>query len=79
MLESVLGPNTIAGLGMDAFRFQQPVRAGDTLHAEIEVLEKKETRDAGRGVLTLAIRVLNQRGEVALEYRASVLLKRRAG
>ena len=78
MLESVLGPNTIAGLGMDAFRFQQPVRVGDTLHAEVEVLETKETRDAGRGVLTLAIRVLNQRGEIALEYRASVLLKRRA-
>jgi acyl dehydratase len=78
MLESVLGPNTIAGLGMDAFRFQQPVRVGDTLHAEVEVLEKKETRDAGRGVLTLAIRVLNQRDDVALDYRASVLLKRRA-
>jgi 3-hydroxybutyryl-CoA dehydratase len=76
MMESVLGPNTLAGLGMDAFRFRQPVRVGDTLHAEVEVVEKKGTRDAGRGVLTLAVAVRNQRDEAALEYRASVLMKR---
>lgn len=76
MMESVLGANTVAGLGMDAFRFHQPVRVGDTLHAEVQVLEKKETRDPGRGVLTLGVSVRNQRDEEALAYRASVLMKR---
>ncbi len=77
MLESVLGGNVIAGLGMDAFRFQQPVRVGDTLHAEVKVLEKKETRDPSRGVITFGIAVLNQGSEVALDYRATVLVRRR--
>ena len=35
MMESVLGTNTLAGLGMDGFRFKTPVKMGDTLHAEI--------------------------------------------
>jgi acyl dehydratase len=76
MMESILGANVIAGLGMDGFRFRQPVRVGDTLRAEVQVLEKKETRDPARGVLTLAVAVRNDRDEVALEYRASVLVKR---
>ena len=67
----------MAGLGMDAFRFQQPVRVGDTLHAEVKVLEKKETRDPSRGVITFGIAVLNQGSEVALDYRATVLVRRR--
>ncbi|MBA2962667.1 MULTISPECIES: MaoC family dehydratase [Ramlibacter] len=76
MLESVLGTNTIAGLGMEAFRFRAPVRVGDTLHAEVEVLDKKDTREPGRGVLTVGISVRNQSGETALEYRTSVLMRR---
>jgi 3-hydroxybutyryl-CoA dehydratase len=76
MLESILGPRTVAGLGMDGFRFRVPVRIGDTLHAEVTVQSKKEVKDPGRGVLTLKIDVLNQRREVALEYQASVLIGR---
>ncbi|RCW68490.1 MaoC family dehydratase [Pseudorhodoferax soli] len=76
MMESILGPNTLAGLGMDAFRFLQPVRVGDTLHAEVRISGTKETRDPTRGVVSLAISVLNQRDEVALDYTARVLMKR---
>lgn len=76
MLEGILGAKTIAGLGMDEFRFRAPVRIGDTLHAEVTVQSKKETKDPGRGVLTLGIKMINQRREVALEYLASVLMAR---
>ena len=76
MMESVLGPNTLAGLGMDSFQFKTPVKVGDTLHAEIEIVSKKETKDAGRGVLGMRINVINQRGESVLEYSAKVLMKR---
>lgn len=78
MMESVLGPDVLGGLAMDGFRFASPVRAGDELHAEIEVLEARATSDGKRGVLTLAIRMLNQQGEVPLAYRASLLMRRRA-
>ena len=76
MLESVLGRNTLAGLGMDGFRFHAPVKAGDTLHAEVEIVSKRVTRDAARGVLDVAVRIMNQRDEQVLEYSAKVMMKR---
>ncbi len=76
MLESVLGSNTLAGLGMDGFRFQVPVKLGDTLHAEVRIESKKDTKDAGRGVLGVQVSVLNQREEPVLEYSTKVLMKR---
>ncbi len=76
MMESVLGHNTLAGLGMDGFRFHAPVKAGDTLHAEVEIASKKETRDATRGVIGVAMRVINQRNELVLDYTAKVMMKR---
>ena len=71
-----LGRDTMAGLGMDAFRFHAPVKAGDTLHAEVEIASKKETREPGRGVIGVLMRVLNQRGELVLDYSAKVMMKR---
>jgi acyl dehydratase len=76
MMESVLGRNVMAGLGMDGFRFNAPVKAGDTLHAEVEIAGKKETQDATRGVMTVAMRVINQRDETVLAYTAKVLMRR---
>jgi acyl dehydratase len=76
MLESILGANTLAGLGMDRFRFKTPVKIGDTLHAEVGVESKRDTREPGKGVLTVQVQVLNQRGETALEYSATVLMRR---
>jgi acyl dehydratase len=76
MLESILGPRTLAGLGMDDLRFRAPVRIGDTLHAEVTVLSKKLSRDPGRGVLELKIAVINQRQELAMEYQVAVLMGR---
>jgi acyl dehydratase len=78
MLESVLGANTLAGLSMDAFTFKVPVRPGDTLACEVAVTDARETSDARRGVLSLAVKVLNQREEAVLEYRTRVLMKKRA-
>lgn len=76
MMESILGRNTVAGLGMDGFRFHVPVKAGDTLHAEVEIASKTETKDSARGVIGVAMRVVNQRDELVLEYTAKVMMKR---
>ena len=76
MLESVLGENTLAGLGMDEFRFNAAVRPGDTLGAEVTIEKKKETSDATRGILSVRVRVMNQREDCVLEYFATVLMAR---
>jgi acyl dehydratase len=54
-----------------------PTRVGDTIHVESEVTEHRLTSKGDRGLVRFANRVVNQRGEVVLEYNPLRLLKRR--
>lgn len=77
MMESVLGANTLAGLGMDKFVFRAPVRPGDTLCCDVKIAGAKPASDGKRGVLSLEIGVNNQRDERVLDFDAKVLMKGR--
>ena len=46
----------IALLGIDKVRVTAPLRAGDTIRVEAEVIEKRETKNAGRGIIAHAYR-----------------------
>jgi len=52
----------IAFYGMDKVRFISPTKIGDTLHLELEVLDKNSRDDQG-GVVTFQNSVKNQRSE----------------
>ncbi len=67
----------IAFLGFENLKFTKPVKPGDTIHARIKVLEKRETSNADRGVMKRQLQVLNQRGEVVQEGIQAFLLKRK--
>ena len=67
----------IAFLGFDSLKFTKPTKAGDTIHAKIKVLEKRETKDPTRGVMKRELLVINQRGEVVQEGIQAFLLKRK--
>ncbi len=67
----------IAFLGFDSLKFTKPVKAGDTIHARIKVLEKRETSNAERGVMKRQLQVLNQRGEIVQDAIQAFLLKRK--
>ncbi len=54
-----------------------PTLVGDTLHVESEVTEHRPTSKGDRGLVRFANRVVNQRGEVVLEYNPLRLLKRK--
>lgn len=69
----------IAFLGFEDLRFTKPVKPGDTIHAKVKVLEKRETSRPDRGVMRRQLQVLNQRGEVVQEGIQAFLLKRKAG
>jgi len=64
--------------GMDRVRFTAPTKIGDTLHVEMEVLEKKDKGELG-GVVTMQSNVKNQRGEDAAVSIMKVLMKKKAG
>jgi acyl dehydratase len=67
----------IAFLGFENLKFTGPVKPGDTIHARIKVLEKRETSRPDRGVMKRELRVFNQRGEVVQEAIQNFLLKRK--
>jgi 3-hydroxybutyryl-CoA dehydratase len=54
-------------------RFLRPVLLGDTVHPELEVAGLERRGD--RGVLRLAVRIRNQRGELALEGHHVYLIR----
>jgi acyl dehydratase len=68
----------IAFLGFENLKFTKPVKAGDTIHAAVKVLEKRETSNKERGIMKRQLQVLNQRGEVVQEGIQTFLLKRKS-
>ena len=76
MMEDVLGANTLAALALDEFRFHVPVRPGDTVHAQIEVTAKRDTSDGLRGILSVAVRLFNQRDELAMGFSGTFLMRK---
>ena len=64
-------------LAIERARFLAPVRPGDTIRTEVEVIEKKITSDPGRGIITFRDHVFNQRDELVFQNDKITLLKRR--
>lgn len=77
MQTGILHGTGLALLGFDV-RVAAPVLAGDTLHVEVEVVGKRETRKPDRGVVTFRHRVMNQRGETVMEATIARMIKRDA-
>jgi acyl dehydratase len=64
--------------GIDELRWLAPVRPGDTLHTEIEVIEVRPSKSKpDRGIARLRYHAVNQRGEVVLTLIINHLLRRR--
>ena len=62
-------------LGWREVRLPAPVFAGDTIRAETEILEKRESKSRpGFGVVTVRTRGLNQRDEVVIVFERTVLV-----
>jgi acyl dehydratase len=67
------------GVGADECRWMKPVKPGDVLRLEVEVLETKPAKTmADVGFLRLACRVFNQREQVALINMTPIIAQRGA-
>lgn len=76
ILSGILHHTGLAFLGLE-LEIKKPVFVGDTLGVEIEVTERRETQKTDRGIVTFQHRVLNQKGELVLEYRVKRMIRRR--
>ncbi len=70
----------IIGAGLDELRWPRPVRPGDVLHTESEVLELRPFRSRPReGLVKMRTTTLNQNGEPVQVMVANLLVPRRMG
>ncbi len=66
--------------GMDELRWLRPVRPGDTLHSELEVVEKRPSSSKpDRGILRVRYQIKNQAGEDVMTFTSMHLLRRKVG
>ncbi|MFB6305282.1 MAG: MaoC family dehydratase [Haloferacaceae archaeon] len=70
--------NATANLGYDDVRHHAPVFHGDTIYAESEVLDKRESESRDHvGIVTTELRAYNQDGDQVLSLeRTGMVLKR---
>jgi acyl dehydratase len=65
-------------LGWDYIKLPNPVFGGDTLYAETEVVETRESKSRpNQGIVKVLTRGINQDGKVVMEYVRSVMVWKR--
>lgn len=71
--------NVFANLGWDEVRLPRPVLQGDTIYSSSQVLAVRESKSRPEvGVLTVQTSGVNQRGEVVITFRRTLLVWKRA-
>ncbi|MDH4176614.1 MAG: MaoC family dehydratase [Thermoleophilia bacterium] len=71
--------NAAANLAWTDIKLPKPVFEGDTLWAESEILELRESRsNPSVGIVAMRCRGINQRQEVVIEYKRTFMVYRRA-
>jgi acyl dehydratase len=68
---------TLIALAGLTWRFLRPVMDGDTLRLYLTVMARRATRQKDRGLVTLAARLVNQRGETVQEGELLELVRKR--
>lgn len=78
MSVSDLSQKAVANLGWDKIRLTEPVFAGDTIYAESEVLEVRESKSRPtQGIVTVRTTGKKADGTVFMTYERSFLVPRR--
>jgi len=66
------------GLAVDELRWPQPVRPGDILKLETEILDVRKSKSKpDRGIIRIRNVTTNQRGEIVQTFMAFVMVRRR--
>jgi acyl dehydratase len=77
LLDRVVTAQVTGPLAALKWKFKGPIKIGDSIHVEARVSAKRDGEQPGWGVVTVARRVVNQRGEVVQEGETDHLVGRR--
>jgi acyl dehydratase len=67
----------VANLEVEALKHPKPTFHGDTIYAVTRVLDKKETSDGKRGIVTVETKGLNQRQEEVCSFTRRLMVWKR--
>ncbi len=79
MQTGMLEGSVIAFREIVEWKFVKPVFIGDSLHADVEVIQLKKMPRIGGGLVTIAMDVKNQREETPMRGTLSVLVASKPG
>ncbi len=68
----------VANLSYDNVEHPAPVFHGDTIHAQSTVIDKRETSDGERGVVTMHVEAFNGDDELVCEFDRTILSLKRS-
>lgn len=71
------GPHPQFGAGVDDLRWLKPVRPGDTLHLEGEVVELLPSKSKPQGIARVKYTVYNQHGEAVYTFNPIAIVPRK--
>ena len=78
MTVSEISGKAIANLDYEKITHDGPVFIGDTIYAETEILDKRESKSKpDRGIVYVETKAYNQKGEKVLTLRRHVLIPKR--
>lgn len=77
MTGDLFADTIIALRGIENAKFLAVVRPGDTIRTEVEVVEKRPSKQAGRGVVVFRDHVYNQHGTEVFRNDKIALVRRR--
>ncbi len=77
LVDHVLSPaSSLGSPGCDELRWLRPVRPGDSLSVRIEIVDGRRSRsNPDRGLVSCRLEVLNQRDEIVMTMRTTLLLR----
>ena len=71
----ILHGTGLAFVGLKQMKLFQPVKVGDTVQVEIEVLDGKKVEAKNGGIVSFRQTVRNQRKETVMEYEVARLIR----
>jgi 3-hydroxybutyryl-CoA dehydratase len=82
LIEGLLCQTMIQGTGLALLDLKKevlaPVRVGDTIHGEIEVVSVRPTSKGNRAIVVSTVEIKNQHGDIVIRYEATRMLAGRS-
>jgi acyl dehydratase len=78
VLSGVYGESIVALAAIEEVKALAPVRIGDTLRTDVEVVGKRELRRPEQGLISVWYGVRNQHQEQVMTFEMRLVIRRRA-